>query len=312
VLELADLRTFVAVIDETSFTRAAARLHRTQPAVSVAIRRLENATGATLLVRNRSAVHLTAAGERLATYARQMMVMDDETRAAIVNLREIGPHGLAIGANDSLIGVVLPLIDAFRELHPRARIDLRRARSRDVVGDVLRGRLDVGVTTRKPDAENVDAVLVGQDDVAVIAPPKHPFAKRSSVHLRELAGQAFVAHSEPSAVRGRVLQWLEASALPHQILLAVPSLDALKRAIEVGMGITIMPRRCALTELQQGRLVAIPLADASEQRDIWLVSRCRSMMSEMAASFVDVVVRQQSPNGLFRTRSNRHMRVGRR
>jgi DNA-binding transcriptional LysR family regulator len=291
-MELADLRTFVTVIEETNFTRAATRLRRTQPAVSFAIRRLERATGARLLTRNnRSPVALTAEGERLVTYARRMLVMHDQARTAIVNLREIGPNGLVIGANDSLVGVLLPLIDAFRESHPGARIDLRRSRSRDIVADVLRQTLDVGVTTRKPDAGNVDALPIGQDDLVVIVAPSHPLAKRPSVAVRELAGQSFVAHSEPSADRARVLQLLESSALPHQIALAVPSLDALKRAIEVGMGITIMPRRCALTELQQRRLVAVRLEDATELRHMWLVSRCHANQTRMTTHFIEVVTR---------------------
>jgi DNA-binding transcriptional LysR family regulator len=90
-MELADLRTFVVVVEETSFTRAAAHLCRTQPAVSQAIRRLESTTGAKLLVRSRGGgVSLTPAGERLVTYARRMLAISDQARAAIVNLREIG------------------------------------------------------------------------------------------------------------------------------------------------------------------------------------------------------------------------------
>ena len=289
-MELADLRTFVAVIEETSFTRAAARLNRTQPAVSFAIRRLERATGARLLTRNnRSAVTLTAEGERLVTYARRMLVMHDQARTAIVNLREMGPNGLVIGANDSLVGVLLPFIDAFRESHPGARVDLRRSRSRDIVADVLRQTLDVGVTTRKPDAENVDALPIGEDPIVVIVAPSHPLAKRPYVAVRELAGEAFVAHNEPSADRARILKLLDASALPHQIALAVPSLEALKRAIEVGMGITIMPKHCALTELQQRRLVAVRLVDATEPRHMWLITRCQASQTRITTQFIEVV-----------------------
>jgi DNA-binding transcriptional LysR family regulator len=305
-MELADLRTFVAVIEETSFTRAAARLNRTQPAVSFAIRRLERATGARLLTRNnRRAVALTAEGERLVTYARRMLVMHDQARTAIVNLREIGPNHLVIGANDSLTGVLLPFIDAFRESHPGARVDLRRSRSRDIVPEVLRHTLDVGVTTRQPDAENVDALLLGEDPLVVIVPPSHPLARRRYVAVRELAGQSFVAHSEPSADRARILKLLDASALLHQIALAVPSLDALKRAIEVGMGITIMPRRCALTELQQRRLVAIRLVDATEPRHMWLVSRCPANQTRMATHFIEVVTRLTGDSAPVNQRARR-------
>jgi len=288
-MELADLRTFVAVIEETSFTRAAARLNRTQPAVSFAIRRLESATGARLLSRNRSSVALTPEGERLVTYARRMLVMHDQARTAIVNLREIGPNGLVIGANDSLIGVLLPFIEAFRRKRPDARVDLKRTRCRDVPGLVLNGDLDIGLTMVKPEAGDLKAILIAHDQLVVVVPAGHAFARRLFVRLCDVATQTLIAHNEPSPDRTRVVGLLEGAGVGHRIALGVPTLDALKRAVEAGMGITVMPRRCVSSELQQRRLVAIPLDVETSKREIWLVVRNRASLSHTVAAFSDLV-----------------------
>lgn len=291
LMNLTDLRTFVMVLDETSLTRAASRLGRTQPAVTVAIQRLESAAGTTLLIRDRGAVRLTSAGERLAAYARRIVDMAAEAHAAIVNLRQIGRTELLVGANDSLAGVALPLIDTFRQQRPDTRVDLKRTRSRDVAGLVRKGDLDVGLAMDKPEAEDLQSIVLARDEFLVVVPPSHEFASRSCLRLRDVAEQPLIAHNEPSPDRTRVLALLDACGVKHRIVLGVPTLDALKRAVEAGMGITIMSRRCVLTEVQQRRLVAIPLDGPAAGREIWLVARSRATMSQTAAAFVDLALR---------------------
>lgn len=290
-MEFIELQAFVTVAEERSFSRAAVRLFRTQPAVSQAIRRLEEELGERLFDRASKTTALTGAGRVLLEYASRLCALRDEAHQAVVDLRALKRGHLVIGANEALISTLFPVIEEFRQNHAAIRVDVRRLRARDVVGDVKLGELDFGVIAFRPVDQAIEAVPIATDDVVLVVPPAHPLARARSVRLKELAWETFIAHSARSWCRDRVQAIFENAGMQPRIGLVLPTLDAMKRAVERGMGVTLMPRSAVLSEMTSRQLAGVPVDEPGLSRQIWLVHGPEAGRSAAAGSFLALAQR---------------------
>ena len=286
-MDIATLRTFLAVAQERSFSRAAAKVHRTQPAVSQAVRRLEVDLGEQLFDRSAKNGTLTDAGRMLQNYGQRLVRLAEEAESAVRELRDLRRGRVLVGANEAAVHTLLPLIARFRQRHPQIAIDVRRVPARQIAVEVQQGSLDFGALTFRPSESGLLEVIVGSDELVLLVPPAHPLAKRRQVTMEEVAGEAMVAHNDPSPARERVLRLFEQKRVPLQIVIALPSLDGIKRAVELKMGVALLPRRCAITEIAGGRLVALPVAGISRRRQVSLVCR-KAHRSHAAEAFLAV------------------------
>ena len=123
----------------------------------------------------------------------------------------------------------------------------------------------------------------------LLVPPAHPLAARRSVTMEDVAGEAVVAHNDPSPARERVLRLFEQHRIPLNMSISLPSLDGIKRAVESGIGVALLPRRCALTEIARGHLAAVRVPELGAQRQVRLVFRKTGERSRAAEAFLDVV-----------------------
>lgn len=286
-MNLDDLRVFAAVASERSFSKAAARVGRTQPAVSQAIRRLEDAVGERLIDRAQRDGSLTQAGVLLLDYAARMLQLSDEAHASLGELRDVGRGRVQIGANEAAVHVLLPIIGAYLEQHPRVQIDIRRIPSRETPQELRRRSIDAGVMTFPPTERDLASITLATDSLVLLVPPGHALARRAAVPLQEVGRQPIIAHNDPSPARERVLRLSEQRHAPLNISLSLPSLDGIKRAVELGLGVAILPRRCALNELSLGQLVAVPVPELKALRRVRLVHR-RGGLSAAASAFVEL------------------------
>lgn len=291
-MELSDLNVFLTVAAERSFSRAAERLHRTQPAVSQTVRRLEQQLGESLIDRSSRDGRLTAAGELLRTYAERLMRLADETEAALHALRDLRRGRVLIGSNESAVHVLLRLIGRFHAAHPGVQIDVRRVPARQIPVEVLQGSLDFGVVTFSPAEAGLIAVAIGTDELVALLPPAHIFAKRHQVSMEEIGRQPIIAHNDPSPARERVLRLFEQRHLALNIVMSLPSLDGIKRAVETGLGVALLPKRCALAEIARHRLVAVRVTQLSKRRTVRLITR-RAARSHAADAFLQVAERRR-------------------
>ena len=149
-MDLAELQVFLAVATERSFSRAATRLHRTQPAVSQAIKRLEEELDERLFDRSSKDGRLTEAGEILLDYAQRLTRLKDEAEGAVRELQDLRRGRVLIGANEGAVHVLLPVIEQFRRAHPHAQVEVRRVPARQMAREVLSRSLDFGVLTFPP------------------------------------------------------------------------------------------------------------------------------------------------------------------
>ena len=256
-MELNELKVLQAVAAERSFSRAATRLHRTQPAVSQAIRRLEDELGERLFDRSSKGGRLTEAGTILLDYAERLTRLKDEAEGAVRELQELRRGRVVIGVNEAAVHVLLPIVVQFRETYPHAQVEMRRVQSRQIPGEVLNRSLDFGLVTFPPGERSLLSVPLGVDELVMLTHPTHPLARRRQVTMEEFGRQTVIAHNDPSPRRERVLRLFEQKHAPINIQMSLPSLDGIKRAVEMNLGVALLPRRCALSEIARKQLAAI-------------------------------------------------------
>jgi DNA-binding transcriptional LysR family regulator len=287
-VQIEDLRTFVTVAGERSFSLAARKLHRTQPAVSQAIRRLEDAVGDRLFDRSSRNGTLTEAGRLLQDYASRLLQLAADAEVAVRELQEVRRGRVVIGANEAAVHTLLPHLQRFATAHPKVLVEVRRMPSRQVAGEILNRTVDCGVLTFHPAEKGLQTLTLGSDELVMLAHPGHPLATRRRVSLEEVGRQTVIAHNDPSPARERVLRVYERRHAPINIQLALPSLDGIKRAVEMGVGVAVLPRRCAVTEIARGQLVAVRVPGLSARRQVRLVFR-RGELSHAVEAFLETV-----------------------
>jgi DNA-binding transcriptional LysR family regulator len=285
-MELSELKVFLRVATERSFSRAAMKLHRTQPAVSQAVKRLEDSVGERLFDRGTKDASLTEAGRLLRDYAERLLRLSDEAEAAVKDLRDLRRGRVLIGANEASVHAVLRLIVRFRQLHPLVHIDVRRVPARQIGAEVAQGSLDFGVLTFQPGEPRLGAITLGQDEMVMLVHPSHPLAGSKEVTLSECARQTVIAHNDPSHVRDLVLRLFEQHRIPANILISLPSLEGIKRAVAMELGVALLPRRCAESEIARGELVALPIPEIRLKRQVRLVYRKGGERSHASAAFL--------------------------
>lgn len=288
-MELNELRVFLRVASERSFSRAAMKLHRTQPAVSQSIRRIEGDLGERLFDRSTKDATLTEAGRLLKDFAERMLRLEEEAEAAVRELKDLQRGRVLIGANEASVHIVLPLIARFRKEHPLVHVDVRRVHARQIGAEVAQGSLDFGVLTFQPAEGGLKSITLGQDELVMLVHPSNPLAKRREVAIAECARQTVVAHNDPSHVRERVLRLFEQHHIPANILISLPSLEGIKRAVAMQLGVALLPRRCAEAEIQRGELVALQVPEIRIRRQVRMIYRKSGERSHAATAFLTLV-----------------------
>src|SRR5437763_8572026 len=204
-MDLTALRIFLAVAEERSFSRAAAKVHRTQPAVSQAVKRLEDELGEQLFARSSKSGTLTDAGRVLQNYGQRLVRLAEEAESAMRELRDLRRGRVLIGANEAAVHTLLPLIARFRQRYADIAIDVRRVPARQIAVEVQQGSLDFGALTFRPTEQGLLEVPVGTDELALLVPPPHELARRRQIAMEDVAKEPVVAHNDPSPARERVL-----------------------------------------------------------------------------------------------------------
>ena len=287
-MQLPDLASFLAVASDRSFSAAARRLHRTQPAISQAVRRIEDEVGERLFDRSSRDGTLTEAGRLLQDYAQRLLGLAGEAQTALRELQQMRRGRVIIGANEAAVHSLLPHIERFALAHPQVAIEVRRVPSRQVSAAVLDRSIDFGIITFQPGDRGVQAIPLGSDDIVLLTSPKHALAARRRVTLEEVGKQVVIAHNDPSPTRDRVLRAYERKHTSINIQVALPSLDGIKRAVEMGIGVALLPRRCALTEISRGSLVAVKVPELGAARQVRLVFRRTGERSRAAEAFLEI------------------------
>jgi len=288
-MDLAELQVFLTVAREGSFSRAAERLYRTQPAVSLAIRKLEDSLGQPLFVRGARPVRLTDAGQLLREYADRLLNLRDEVKKGLLDLEGLKRGELALGVNESSIHALLPALAIFREAHPGVQVRLHRMFSRDIPHEVVNYRLDLGAVSFIPRDAQLQATEILKDELTFVVPPKHPLAKRREVDVEELGKESFIAHIVESPFRRRVIELFAKHRTPLNMPLEMPTIESIKRIVQMGLGVAIVPRMCVTWEIEHGTLKEVKIRQLNMPRHLYMISRRGARLPHAVAELMRIL-----------------------
>ena len=294
-MDINQLEVFLGVAQEKSFSRAAVVLNRTQPAVSQAIRRLEAELGEPLFDRSSKDGTLTAAGRVLFDFAQQMMNLRHHAHTAIRELRDLHRGKLSLSANEYTVMGLLPLIPVFHRRHPHIKIEVKRSLASRIPSEILSRDVEIGVVTFKPADQTISSIAVSMDELTLIVAPDHPLGAKSIVSVRELGAETFIAHNVASPYRERVIKTFEKYRTPLNISMEMPTLEAIKRIVESGLGVALVPRLTAQHEIARRSLIGVTVKEMRLERSLHLIYRKGATLSHAAKAFLRVA--KEKPGG---------------
>ena len=304
-MDLAVLQVFQTVANERSYSRAAEKLYRTQPAISIAMRKLEEWVGQPLFVKGSGARALTDAGVLLLEYAERMLNLREEARKGLTELRGMERGQVSLGVNESSIHALLPSLEKFRTRFPGIRVRVHRVFSRMIPRELLNHQLDIGVISYLPEERELVAVKFYRDSLALVVWPSHKLAKRREVDISALGNESFVAHIVESPYRQRVIQMFARHRVPLNMDLELPTIESIKRFVEMKRGIAIVPRMCVEGELARGDLRELRIRQMRIQRHLYLVYRQDRPLSAAARGLVDVILARKKSRSATSRREQR-------
>jgi DNA-binding transcriptional LysR family regulator len=286
------LRVFVAVAHQGSFTRAAAQLGLTQPAVSKSVRDLEQQAGVALVERGAAGVRLTEAGLVLLGHARTILAEARAADEALTAIRGIGGGALRVGASPTIATYLLPPhVQAFMVRHPAVEISLHTAPSKEVAAGLLDRELDIGlIEATVPDDPRLRIVPWRQDELVVIGAPSHPLAPQAPIPTSALVNELLVLREPGSGTRRTVLDVLASRGVVPQRTLAADSVETIKRIVAAGLGLSIVSRAAIEDMLALRRLVVLELTDLKITRPLHRITM-RSERSAAVRAFISVLTR---------------------
>jgi DNA-binding transcriptional LysR family regulator len=277
------------VARQLSFRRAAADLHLSQPAVSKHIQQLEAELGLALFERRGNRVALTEAGRMLQGYGQRVTMLTDEVRRALAEVQGLQRGGLRIGASTTPGLYLLPeWLARFHQAHPGLELGLEITNSLKVARRVASGELDLGFVGTLPDDPGLQVRPFAEDEVVLIAPPRHPAVRRagnSTSAAAALARETWVMRETGSGTQEVALAGLAGQGIAPARTMELTGSEAVKRAVAAGLGIGFASRRAITLEAEHGLLSAVDRPELRHQRLLYLVTRKDARPSPIVLAF---------------------------
>jgi len=288
-MELYSLHVFLTVATERSFSRAAEKLLRTQPAVSLALQRLEQELGEKLIDRSGKDLILTDAGRTVLEYARRFESLQLELDNSLSELRDKSSGRLIIGANESTILYLLRYIEQYREMYPKVKVQVRRSFSSKIPNELLDGNLELGVISYDPGDDRLKSKVIYTDALSLVVSPQHRLAHRNTVAITELGSENFIAHNVLSPYREVVIREFQAHKVPLRMDVEMPTVETIRKLVQSNAGVAFLPRMCVEEEIEQGSLCEVRVKEIHVERKIRLVYPTRRALSHAGRAFLDLL-----------------------
>lgn len=287
-VQLESLKMFCDVVETGSFSRAAQLNHVTQSAVSQQIRALENRYDQRLLSRSARQVTPTPAGERLFRGCKEILTRFDEVESEI---REQASEVSGAATVSTIYSVGLhELQNIQRELlktHPKVNLRLNYRRSDQVYDDVILGAADLGLVAYPSPRAGVDVIPFREDRLMVVLPPGHPLAAKSKVALAAVAALPFIAFDREAPTRKGIDRLFRDKGFDLQPAMEMDNVETIKRAVELGLGVSVLPMPTVQHELASGALVAKPFAEGNYTRPIGILVRKGKYLARSSQAVLD-------------------------
>ena len=288
-MDLALLRLFETVAQERSFSKAGQKLFRSQPAISLAVKRLEADLGVLLIDRSTRTLHLTDAGREVSAYAKRFLALERKMRLALSELRDLRAGKLTIGANESTALYLLGHVEAFRRRHPGIHVELRRSLSSRIPEAVLEGSLELGAISYDPGDPKLKIYRLYEDRLTFVVSPDHRFSERRDISIEELGEETFIAHNVVSPYRARVIETFRRHQVPLNMAIEMPTIETIRRLVQRNLGVAFLPKMCVEQQIRSGALCEVGVRELGMERTIRIVYPARRTLSQASRAFLNLV-----------------------
>ena len=287
-MQLASLKMFCDVVETGSFSRAAQLNHVTQSAVSQQVRALEARYEQKLLSRSARQVTPTAAGERLFRGCKEILSRFSEVEQEV---REQGTQIAGTTTVSTIYSVGLFELQSVQKnllkVHPKVNMRLSYRRSDQVYDDVILGAADIGIVAYPAPRAGVDLLQFREDKLAVVAASNHPFASKAKIPMSALVGVPFIAFDREAPTRKAIDRLFREKGLELNPVMEMDNVETIKRAVEMGLGVAVLPVATVQHEVAEGTLVAKPFAEGNFTRTIGLLVRKGKYLDRAAQAVLE-------------------------
>jgi DNA-binding transcriptional LysR family regulator len=289
-MEIQNLRALRAVARERGFSAAARALHRTQPTVSMQIRRLEEELGEQLFERKGKEVSLTPAGEYLLPRAEEALRAWEDLASAVTDFRGLRRGSLQIGTTDVASIYVLPrAYRRFLRAHPEVELSVAVEGTAPLLQALRTGLIELAVATLPVSGDDLEIRVVEKDALLPVLHRRHPLASRKRIRLGELCETPMITFKGDSVTRREVARVFAAQNLSPRIGMEISSPEAIKKLVEVGLGFAILPERSVRAEIRAGILASPAVVGVTMERRIGVVTVEGRYLSPAAKAFLSLV-----------------------
>ncbi|HWB54142.1 MAG TPA: LysR substrate-binding domain-containing protein [Tepidisphaeraceae bacterium] len=283
---------FRAVAEAGSFTKAAERVYISQPALSQQIGQLESALGVKLFDRLPRGVRLTQAGQILATHAERMEALDQQAHRQIQELRGLVRGRLTIGASQTIGVYLMPeVLGRFRRRYPQIDLDLQIGNTEVIQRRLADDLLDLALTEGFLEQTELDATVFQQDNLVAIVPKGHALAQRKTVTAKQFCAEPMIVREHGSGTRAVIERALARKSIEITPAMSLGSTEAVKRAVEAGIGVAIISRLAIRQELRAGTLIELPISDLKIVRPLHRLELHGKVRSPATQAFAAMLAR---------------------
>jgi len=301
-MDFDQLETFLEVARLSSFSRAAEKRFRTQPAISAQIRALEEEVGAKLLDRSGGKVSLTASGKLFQKYAEEALESRKTVITAIAETERVPRGEIIVGANEGTCLHILPEVFAdFKKQYPDVAVNIKRADYAKILESVIDNSVDFGVVSLPVNDNRLTVVPIHRDELVIIARPQHPLSKMKSAIIEEVAQYPLVL-PKAGHTRDALEDLFHERKLKPRYAMELDSSELLKRFVAADVGVGFIASSNVQEDVQAKVLCAIAIADAQVRRDLALVFRKDKALSRAALAFIDIAVKIKTAQSQLNTK----------
>ncbi len=290
ILDLHKVHIFLAVAQHQHFTRAAEALHMAQPSVSQQISLLENMLGVQLIDRTTRQFHLTEAGQTLLYYAERLSLLATEAHNAVQVQAGVMKETLKLGVGHTLATYLLPrVLSEYRQQHPQFKVRLTVGNTATLLNKTASGEIDLALVGSPAVHADLEVAPFMHDRLVVIVSPHDPWANRQSIAVSELRERVFLTREPGSALYASVAQIVGQEMLNRDETILLGETEAIKRSVELGLGVALIQQIAIDREQQQKTLIGIRLRDGDDQRTYLVASRKQYRYLPAATTFMEVL-----------------------
>ncbi len=284
-LTLRQFRVFEAVARHLSFSRAAEELHLSQPAVSMQVKGIESILGVPLTEQLGKKIFLTEAGHEVLHASQAITARLDDLQANLSQLRSLESGRLNLATTSTVNAVATDILARFRGKHAGVSVHLDVSNRAAVLDLLATNRIDLAIMGQVPDGLGLDAIRFMDNPLVVIAPPDHPLAGKKSIAMDSLAAESFLVREAGSGTRAAMERFFAARGLEIQSSMEMSSNEAIKQAVQAGLGLGVLSLQTLEMELALKRLAVLAVEDFPIMRHWYIVHRADKRLSPAAQAF---------------------------